>query len=382
METMPPSLVRRMRAAGVIWLAWTAAGLFYVTQDFVPRLYRSESVPWLPVFVGWMAAMSICAAFTPAILWLGRRWPLDREHLWRRIGLHLCFAGAFSIVSQSIEAPVLMALHVFPPGPQAASLTAAASWIVVYGFHGGVVRYWVVLGIQTIVRSHQLAREREREALQLQVRSTELAGQLTAAHLSALKMQLQPHYLYNTLGAIMVLVQQRRTPEAEAMLDRLSDLLRLSLEDVDTQEVPLWRELEFLRLYLSIEQVRFQDRLRVHITADDSVLDALVPHMVLQPIVENAVRHGLGQSEDAVTVEVAARRVSQHLVLTVADDGPGSASPQFDGAGIGLSNTRSRLSRLYGAGATLAAENREPHGARITITLACRIAAAEDQPCA
>jgi two-component system, LytTR family, sensor kinase len=372
METPPmsPSLSGRMRTAATIWLAWTAAGLFYVTQDFVPRLYRNESVPWQGVFVGWMAAMYICAAFTPAILSLGRRWPLDRERRWQRIALHMLFASVFSVASQSLEAPVLMALGVFPPGPQSRSLAAAASWIVVYGFHGGVIRYWAVIGVQTLVRAHQL-----------QLRSSELGAQLTAAHLSALKMQLQPHFLFNTLGAIMVLVQQRRTQEAEEVLGRLSDLLRLSLEDVDTQEVPLWRELEFLHLYLSIERIRFQDRLRVHIRADRDVLDALVPHMVLQPIVENAVRHGLGQSEDAVTVEVSAERGSQFLVLTVADDGPGSTSPRFDGPGIGLTNTRNRLNRLYGDGATLRAENRQPHGARITVTLPCRTAPSEDRPC-
>src|SRR5262245_52854683 len=119
---MSPSLSRRMHAAGAIWLAWTAAGLFYVTQDFVPRLYRNESVPWTSVFVGWMAAMYICAALTPAILWLGRRWPLEREHRWTRIALHLGFAAVFSIVSQCTEAPVLLALGTFPPGPQARSV--------------------------------------------------------------------------------------------------------------------------------------------------------------------------------------------------------------------------------------------------------------------
>jgi len=379
---MTPSLSRKLKVAAAIWLAWTAAGLFYVTQDFVPRLYRNESIRWYGVFVGWMAAMWICAALTPAILWLERRWPLERERRWQRVALHLGFAGVFSIVSQSIEAPVLMTLGVFAQGPLASSVAAAATWTLVYGFHGGIVRYWIVLGIQTIVRSHQEAREREREAFALQVRSTELAGQLTAAQLSALKMQLQPHFLFNTLGAIMVLVQQRRTQEAEAMLDRLSDLLRLSLADVDSQEVPLCRELEFLRLYLSIEEVRFQDRLRVQIAADRETLDALVPHMVLQPIVENAVRHGLGQSEDAVTVEVSATRAAHQLVLRVADDGAGSTSPRFDGAGIGLANTRSRLTRLYGDAATLVAERRHPHGAQITMTLPCRTAPAEEPPCA
>jgi LytS/YehU family sensor histidine kinase len=214
------------------------------------------------------------------------------------------------------------------------------------------------------------------------VRGAELAGQLTAAQLSALKMQLQPHFLFNTLGAIMVLMQQHKQPQAEAMLIGLSDLLRLVLEDVETQQVPLWRELEFLRLYLSIEQVRFQDRLQVRIAAGPDVSEALVPHMVLQPIVENAVRHGLGHSEGAVSIDVEARQQRDDLVLTVSDDGSGTVEPQFHRRGVGLANTEHRLARLYGDRASLLAEKRVPHGVRVTLTLPWRVAGAGDAPCA
>jgi LytS/YehU family sensor histidine kinase len=141
---------------------------------------------------------------------------------------------------------------------------------------------------------------------------------------------------------------------------------------VDTQEVPLWREIEFLRLYLSIEQVRFQDRLRIRITVDPDLSDAPVPHMLLQPVVENAVRHGLGQSEDAVAIDVDAARREDQLVLTVADDGPGSSEPSFARKGVGLTNTESRLRRLYGEAATLVAENAVPRGVRVTVTLPLR----------
>jgi two-component system, LytTR family, sensor kinase len=366
MDWHMPNVVRRFVA---IWLAWTAAGLFYVTQDFIGRLYRGESVPWLSVIVGWMVGMYICAAFTPAILWLGRRWALERGHLLGRVFLHLCFAALFSVVSAAIEAPILKAIGGFPRIEQANSLGAAVLLLTVYGLHGGIIRYWAVLGLQAVFRSHQNAKEREREALELTVRSTRLAQQLTAAQLGALKMQLQPHFLFNTLGAIMVLTQQNRGPQARTMLARLSDLLRLTLEDVDAQEVPLHRELEFLRLYLSIEQVRFEDRLRVQITANPNVSDALVPHMVLQPIVENAVRHGLGQSEDAVLIDIRAHKVDDTLVMTVSDDGHGSPSPRFEGTGIGLANTRNRLRHLYGMDATLVAENRSPRGVQVTMTL-------------
>jgi len=368
------------RRYGLILLAWTAAGLFYATQDFVPRLYRNEQVPWLNVFVGWMAAMYICAAFTPAVLWGGRRWPIEQGSRWRRALLHFGFSAVFSVVTAGIEAPMLTALGVLPAGRSASILTVFL-FLLVTSFHGGVIRYWAVIVLQAVYRSHLHAQERERESFRLRIASSELEAQLSSAQLSALKMQLQPHFLFNTLGAIMSLVRQRESQQAEAMIARLSDLLRLTLDEVETQEVPLWRELEFLRLYLSIEGIRFRDRLRVQIAADPDLLDAAVPHMALQPIVENAVRHGLGPSERAVRIEVTAARVASHLVLTVIDDGPGSPAG-FEGRGIGLANTRSRLARLYGAGASLVAENGSPRGARVTMTLPFHTGRLEDGECA
>jgi two-component system, LytTR family, sensor kinase len=366
---MSPRARERIRTIAVLWLAWTAAGLFYITQDSVPRLYRGEAVPWKYAFVGWMTAMYICAAFTPALLWLGNRWPLERR-IWYT-GFHACFSIVFSIVSTVVEAPLLMALGVFPAAFPPPSVAAGISVMLSFGLQGGAVRYWAVIGLQALYRSQENAKIRAREAFELKVQASELAQQLASAQLSALKMQLQPHFLFNTLGAIMVLIQQQKTAEAETMVARLGDLLRLALDDVDAQEVPLWRELDFLRLYLSIEEVRFRDRLRVQIAADTELSDALVPHMVLQPLVENAVRHGLGQSEEAVTIDVRAAKRDGAIVLIVADDGPG-LQPHPEQPGIGLANTRSRLGRLYGEAADLVAENITPHGARITITLPFR----------
>jgi two-component system LytT family sensor kinase len=358
------------RKVAWLWLAWTLAGLFYITQDVVLRLYRDEIVQWPQLFVGWMTAMYICAAFTPAILWAGRRWPLEHQPRWTHAALHLLFGAIFSVVSTAIETPALMAFGVFP-GAQTLSLGEGFARLIAYGFHGGVVRYWAVIGLQLAIRSHQ-------NTLDLKVRSSELAGQLAAARLSALKMQLQPHFLFNTLGTIMVLVQQQRTKEAETMLARLSDLLRLAIDDVHTQEVPLWHELEFLRLYLSIEEVRFRDRLRIRVAADAHASDAFVPHMILQPIVENAIRHGLGQSEEAVTIDVTASRNNGVLVLTVADDGPGSSGPLFRDKGVGLTNTERRLKGLYGDDGKLVAERRVPHGVQVTITLPFRTERPDD----
>lgn len=364
------------------WLAWTAAGLFYITQDFMERLSRSESIPWRNTLVGWMTAMYICAAFTPAILWLGRRWAVDDVDRRSNIALHFGASIVFSLISTALELPVLVALGMFPPITGLRSFVADFWMLLPYDLHGGIIRYWAVIGLQALFRSNREARRREREALELTVHSSELAQQLTASQLSALKMQMHPHFLFNTLSAIMVLVRQQKGKEAEAMLSRLSDMLRHTLDEVDAQEVPLWRELDFLRLYLSIEQVRFQDRLRVKIDAGPEVSNALVPHMALQPIVENAVRHGLGQSEEPVLIHVSVSKGNGGITLTVTDDGPGCPTPVFEEKGIGLSNTRSRLKRLYGAGATFSVENRDPRGVRVTMTVPYRTGAMEDDECA
>jgi len=366
---MSPRVRKQLQLIAGLWLAWTIAGLFYITQDSVPRLYRGQAVAWKYVFVGWMAGMYVCAALTPALLWLGDRWPVERRVT--NAGLHLGFSVLFSILATVIEVPVLLLLGVFPAATPP-SIPAGIRVFLSFGIQGGVIRYWAVIALQAVYRSQKNAKIRERETFDLRVQASELAKQLATAQLSALKMQLQPHFLFNTLGAIIVLIQQQKTAQAEAMVARLGDLLRLTLEDVEAQEVPLWRELEFLRLYLSIEQVRFEDRLKVRIASSPALSDVLVPHMVLQPIVENAVRHGLGQSEEAVTIEVGATSANGSLALVVADDGPGLVSPRPGHSGIGLTNTRNRLARLYGDSACLDVEQAAGRGVRVTITLPIR----------
>ena len=375
---MSPRMRQQIRLIAVVWLGWTIAGLFYIIQDTVPRLYRGGAVPWKYVFVGWMTGMYVCAALTPALLWLGNRWPIERRATYAL--LHLCFSVVFSILATVLEVPILLLLGVFPAPPPPPSLAAGVGIMLSFGIQGGVIRYWAVIALHTVYRSQKNAKTREREASDLKVQASELARQLATAQLSSLKMQLQPHFLFNTLGAIMVLIQQQKTAQAQGMVEKLGDLLRLTLEDVEAHEVPLWRELEFLRLYLSIEQVRFEDRLRVRI-APTELSEVLVPHMLLQPIVENAVRHGLGQSEEAVTIEVVATSSNGSLNLIVSDDGPGLLAPKPGRSGIGLTNTRSRLLRLYGESAHLVIEQASGRGVRVTITLPIRTVPPEDSQC-
>jgi two-component system, LytTR family, sensor kinase len=376
---MSPQMRERVQLIAVIWLGWTIAGLFYIVQDAVPRLYRGGAVPWKYVFVGWMTGMYVCAALTPAVLWLSNRWPIERRVV--HAALHLGFSVVFSILATVLEVPLLLLLGVFPAPPPPPSLVAGMRIMLSFGIQGGAIRYWAVIALHAVYGAQKNAKIREREAFELKVKASELAQQLATAQLNSLKMQLQPHFLFNTLGAIMVLIQQQKTAQAEGMVEKLGALLRLTLDDVEAQEVPLWRELEFLRLYLSIEQVRFEDRLRVRIAPATELSEIRVPHMVLQPIVENAIRHGLGQSEEVVTVEVMATSSNGSLTLVVSDDGPGLLSPKPVRSGIGLTNTRNRLARLYGDSARLDLEQGAGRGVRVTITLPIRTVPHEEPRC-
>jgi len=275
-----------------------------------------------------------------------------------------------SLFQLILESAILSHLGVFP-GLMNTFVTTFA-FLLVIGFHTGIMTYWEVLGVQYGVGYYQNYQERKQEALRLELRASELQSQLVQAQLGVLKMQLQPHFLFNTLNAIMVLVRQQKSKEAEQMLAHLSDLLRCVLEDVEAQEVPLRRELEYLQLYLSIEQVRFQDRLQVEISADPAILDAALPQMVLQPAVENAIRHGVGKSAAAGRIKISAMRSNDTLELRVQDDGPGFSSEGTVGkhsTGIGLTNTQARLKQLYGEEAGLTTWNGKPCGAVVTITI-------------
>ncbi|MCA1557757.1 MAG: histidine kinase, partial [Acidobacteria bacterium] len=202
--------------------------------------------------------------------------------------------------------------------------------------------YWVILGIDHALRYYTKYRERELQASQLEAR-------LAQAQLQVLKMQLHPHFLFNTLHAISTLMH-RDVEAADRMIARLSDLLRLALDNEGVQEVTLKQELELLERYLEIEQTRFRDRLTVEMRIEPEVLDARVPNLILQPLVENAIQHGITPRRGQGRIEIGARRTNGTLDIYVRDDGRGlaGATDETVKEGVGLSNTRARLLQLYG----------------------------------
>jgi two-component system LytT family sensor kinase len=367
---------RRAQLFGLSFLVFTAYGFFFWSQDLTRKLLWRDPTPGWHFLVSWLVGMYTVALLVPGILALGRRFPIERRVWLRRTALHLGASVVFSLVHLVLDSAVLVHLPILPQIPK----TFAATFFVllVLGFHGNLITYWLVIGLQHGVGVYRRSQEREREALRLSLEAAELQGQLVAAQLSGLKAQLQPHFLFNTLNAIMVLVRQHKSAAAEEMLARLSDLLRHILDEGAVQEVTLARELELVELYLGIEQVRFQDRLRVEIAADPAALDAAVPPLSLQPIVENAVRHGIGRRSAAGRLAVHAARVGERLEIRVVDDGPGPTPEAANGAGqgIGLANTRARLARLYGEAAHLTLAHAPGGGAVATMVLPYRPAPA------
>ncbi len=370
MTSRSKAAIRRYAA---YFAVWTALGLFMFSQSLAQRYFSRDTTPLSHYLSSWLIGVYLWFLLTPFVLWLGRRFAFEGKHKARRIALHLVLSVVLALLQLSFESLVFRWFGLFPA--IMVNFASTLIFLFIIAFHNSVLTYWTILGIQYGFSWYGRYQERKQEALRLELRSSELQSQLVQARLSALNMQLQPHFLFNTLNTIMVLVRQQKSREAEEMLGRLGDLLRCVLEDVDTQEVPLRRELEYLELYLAIEQVRFQDRLLISIDVGPEALDAAAPYMGLQPIVENAIRHGIGRSSTAGNIRISARHVNGSLEIKVEDDGPG---PALENAartrGIGLANTRARLKQLYGDAGRFTLERGNPGGAVATMTVPFRVA--------
>jgi len=323
---------------GLTFGAWTLVGVFALTQGWLGSLVGDRAGPGAKEVAWTMESMWLWAAFTPAMFWLSARWPLERGHRARNLALHAAFALGFAVLD--VGADVVL-------GPLLGGFRGTLAQRFFAKLFINVFSYAAVVGIAHAVQYYRALNERrEREAV--------LERQLLQARLQALEMQIHPHFLFNTLHAVASLIRVKEDASAIKMLVGLSDLLRLALRNRDAQEVPLRDELDFVRHYLSVEGIRFQDRLKVRISvAPDVSLDTRVPHLILQPLVENAIRHGVEKRAAAGNMVVDVARVDGMLRLRVTDDGPG-LKPSVAGSGnrrrgVGLANTRERLAHLYGS---------------------------------
>jgi len=336
------------RSAWLVALAAAAAVLFFGSQTVLLNLSAGIQFKWWRVFLPAVFAWTTWAALAPLVFFVARRFRFDRP--WRDAFVHVLVAAALTTVHVFAEY-VLLGRFGFP------ARRLAFRSFALYQVHADLVTYAVLVGAWHARDWYARFRDRELRAAQLESR-------LAQARLEGLRMQLQPHFLFNTLHSISALMH-RDVEAADRMLTRLSDLLRLTLESAATPEVPLSRELDFLDAYLEIQQTRFEDRLTVVRDVDPDALDALVPNLLLQPLVENAIRHGVAHRASGGRVEISARRENGRITLSVRDDGPGLVPGARQG--VGISNTRARLEHLYGDAQSLALDNDPRGGARVTV---------------
>jgi signal transduction histidine kinase len=369
-----------MRKRGTIWitffLIWMALGIFSAST-YLFQLPRRRTPPPTGIlginsrqFLGDFALWLAWVALAPAVLWARRRWPIERGRLARALPAHL-LALVLLCAAHSVMA-LLINWLVFGVGgafsnPQMIALLTSYWWVRDLPFCG--LFYGLIIGVGSALDYYRQFRERE-------LRASQLETQLAQAQLQMLKMQLQPHFLFNTLNGITGLVRDNDNESAVQMLVGLSELLRQTLENSGKQEVPLGEELEWLELYLKLQQMRFSDRLRVHIEAEPETLDALAPNLITQPLVENAIRHGLASRAAPGEVSLTARRAGKRLELRVCDDGVG-LPPGWEmegGKGVGLSNTVARLRQLFGSDFVFEIRNRDSGGVEAFLSIPLKIA--------
>ncbi len=327
--------VKSRRRTYLMWLGfWTLLALSEALSQIL--VARSEGVDrswqralaWnLPQFYIWMP-------LAPCIAWVGRR---TAQSGWvRMLAIHV----PVSVLMAAAQTSAMLSSYWTLGGSYAvkpASMGKLFHLEFIYQFHLGLITYWIILAVMRGLEWRGHLRDEK-------LRSAQLQGELSEAKLHALRMQLQPHFLFNTLNAISALALAD-PPLARTMISRLSDLLRLSLEESRAERVPLSRELQFLECYLAIQQIRFQDRLTVKLDVGKGVQNAMVPHLILQPLVENALHHGLLPLHGGGTLHILIERAGTDLRLLVEDDGQGLPSAASH-EGIGLGNTRARLLAL------------------------------------
>lgn len=358
------SRTRRHRYGLQLFGAATVLGLIAAGQFYLAARMEGEQVPFIAAVVWAMPFWYLWAILVPAVVFVARRLPIERTRWISRTALHLAIAIGFAFVH---SLPMFAIQWFAQPGESLdlanRSPIAMLMVFVAYEFTSNMLAYGTIVGVTHAIGFYRRFRERQLAAIQLET-------QLARAQVRALRMQLNPHFLFNAMNSIAMLIRHQERDEAVRTVAGLSDLLRYVLEDTREQEVPLQQELEFVQRYLAIEEVRFRDRLEVRIDAEPVTLDALVPNLILQPLVENAIRHGIAKRAAARSVLVSARKSGGDLVLEVTDDGPGLAqAPSPEGNGVGLRNTQERLRQLYGERQAFEIDNGPLQGAVARVSL-------------
>ncbi len=367
-RSLEKSAARRWRFSSFWWLV-TAFWLFIaVASALEMALLQSTDISQALLVA--LVRLIPWIFLTPLVVWVSSAYTLERSTWKRSLWMHL----AVCVVSLGIVGVFAYLSPPAPPLPHRDPLELSrlkreprdTAFVVLRRITYQLPVFWGLVGVAHALRFYERSKARER-------REAELESRLAQARLQALRMQLNPHFLFNTLNSIASLVHEQ--PQAEQMIEALSDLLRLTLSASERTDVTLREELHFLDRYLLIEQIRFGERLRVEKQIETSTLEAVVPILILQPLVENAIKHGIETQIAPGIIKIAAQRAGPVLQLKISDNGRGLASAPGGKIkeGVGLSNTRSRLKELYGSEASLALCPGESSGLCVELRIPWRI---------
>ena len=344
-------LIRHRTLWALVLIGWLLIALsFAFNYYFFARHYVAifEHPPTLGQMLVWeLPYWLLWAGLGPVIFWLAQRFPIDRERWFGNSLLHILACVGLAIAHRAIYLIIGWLLNV-AAYQNLRSIRELHSSDILFNLPTGFMSYGTIFLVSYVIDYYRRHQEEELKISRLKAELAEAKLQVTEAQLQALKMQLHPHFLFNTLNSISALLDED-VDAADQMLARLGDFLRMTLENSGAQQVTLQEELEFLRCYLEIERVRFHDRLTVSMHIDPETLDARVPNLILQPIVENAIRHGIVSRIAPGEIEISATRVGDSLELRVKDNGPGlhRYGAAIVKEGLGLGNTRARLEQMY-----------------------------------
>jgi signal transduction histidine kinase len=358
------SYVPRPRTSRERLLVWLAIGgifivlaVLYTVEMSVVIGARGRQVEWEKILTSAGFRFYFWAFFGPLVFFFAQQYPIQRSNWLRRVALH----AGMSILLLFADAAITFAIgrYFFGFPIPSRSDFIATFWGNIYT-HSWY--YWPLVGLGHAFFYYGAYREREMQALALE-------RQLAISELQVLKMQLHPHFLFNTLNSISALMTSN-VGLAQKTLSRLGELLRLSFQYVAMEETTLREELQFLELYVQIQQTRFGDRMTFKTEIDPATLDACVPSLLLQPLVENAIQHGISALPRGGTIEVSSRRRGSDVYLHIRDNGPGMRrNGDSTGGGVGLANTRARIEQLYGHRGRIHLQNRDGGGFEVTVAI-------------
>jgi two-component system, LytTR family, sensor kinase len=354
-RAMAPNLIR-----GFGWVAlWSLVGLAIASEIYLSSNFLGRSLTWGEAISDSLEDWYVYGVLSLPVIWLARRFPPERGSRWVTAGIHLAAALVFSLAYIFVRTLVGEA-DAWISG-EAASFGEIFHPLLVRTFPFNLLVYGVILAVGHALDYYRKYHERT-------VQTLELEKHLTEARLQALLHQLKPHFLFNTLNGIASLMHTD-VDDADRMLVRLSELLRITMSHTGAPQTTLREEVAFIERYLDIEKIRFRNRLEVIIAVDDDAIDAQVPSLILQPMVENAMRHGVEPHARMGLIELRGARDGDNLVLTVSDNGAGIPEAGPGREGIGVANTRARLLELYGADQKFELVNRPEGGLCVRITI-------------